>query len=255
MLQAHSLLWHYLWVGPHVLQLGLALLLWLRGLHRQFPFFFAYLILEAGEEFTLYGLDIAPRVSSATWWHAFLAGSVLEGLLRFAIIAELLRLLLQRWPVLVRLGRNLVGGVGGALILFAAVTDALRDPNQTNLLIKIGHDLQQSFFLVQAGLILCIFLFAAYFHVVWQRVALGIALGFAVVWCEHLAVWTVLTTGILTPARAPLDMMNMATYHVAVLIWFYYVLVPEDAAGRPAQPLPDPNLDLWNHELERLLLP
>jgi hypothetical protein len=35
----------------------------------------------------------------------------------------------------------------------------------------------------------------------------------------------------------------------------FYVLVPEDAVGRPAQPLSDPNLDLWNHELERLLLP
>jgi hypothetical protein len=255
MLQAHSFLWHYLWVGPHVLQLGLAVLLWRRGLHRQFPYFFAYLILEAAEEFTLYGLDVSPQVSPATWWHAFLTGSVLEGLLRFAVIAELLRHLLQRWPMLARLGRNVVGGVGGALILFAAVTDALRDPNQTNLLINIGHDLQQSFFLVQAGLILCIFLFATYFHVTWERVAFGIALGFAIVWCGHLAVWTALTTGILTSARARLDMMNMATYHVAVLVWLYHALVPEHAAEKPAEPIPDPNLDLWNRELERLLLP
>jgi hypothetical protein len=44
MLYRHSLLWHYLWVGPQVLQLVLAALLWRRGFHKQFPFFFTYLV-------------------------------------------------------------------------------------------------------------------------------------------------------------------------------------------------------------------
>jgi hypothetical protein len=253
MLQAHSFLWHYLWLGPHVLQLGLAALLWRRGLHRQFPVFFVYLILEAAEEFTLYWLDLSPAVSASTWWNAYLTGSVGEGLLRFAVVAELLRHLLQPWPALVRAGRNLVRGVGAILILFAAVAEAFRDPNKTHLLIRIAHDLQRSFFLVQAGLILCIFLFAAYFHVAWERAAFGIAFGFAVVWCEHLAVWTILSTTILTRFRASLDMVNLATYHVTVLIWFYYIVVPESATGQPRRSPPDPNLDIWNRELERFL--
>ena len=39
MLQAHSLLWHYLWVAPNLLLLLLALRMWRRHLHKQHPVF------------------------------------------------------------------------------------------------------------------------------------------------------------------------------------------------------------------------
>jgi hypothetical protein len=46
----------------------------------------------------------------------------------------------------------------------------------------------------------------------------------------------------------------MATYHLCVLIWFYYVLVPQRVAAKPPlAPLPENNLAVWNRELERLL--
>ena len=44
MLQAHSLLWDYLWVGPNVFLLVLAIFIWRRGLWRQFPAFLAFAI-------------------------------------------------------------------------------------------------------------------------------------------------------------------------------------------------------------------
>ncbi|MGA7358541.1 MAG: hypothetical protein WCF73_18450, partial [Candidatus Sulfotelmatobacter sp.] len=50
-----------------------------------------------------------------------------------------------------------------------------------------------------------------------------------------------------------LDFVIMATYHVCVLIWFYYLLVPQRNAATSAVPLPEHNLELWNRELERLL--
>jgi hypothetical protein len=45
----------------------------------------------------------------------------------------------------------------------------------------------------------------------------------------------------------------MATYQVCVLIWFYFLLVPQKIVTTPAAPLPEHNLDIWNRELERLL--
>jgi hypothetical protein len=45
----------------------------------------------------------------------------------------------------------------------------------------------------------------------------------------------------------------MATYHFAVLIWFYYLLKPGKVALKSAPALPENNLALWNRELERLL--
>jgi hypothetical protein len=50
-----------------------------------------------------------------------------------------------------------------------------------------------------------------------------------------------------------LDFLNMATYHVCVLIWFYSLLAPQKSATTSTVLLPENNLDIWNRELERLL--
>jgi hypothetical protein len=61
--------------------------------------------------------------------------------------------------------------------------------------------------------------------------------------------------GLPDQTRYLLDFLEMATYHVCVLIWFYYLLVPRKAATKPAVPLPENNLEVWNRELERLVQP
>src|SRR5437879_8883313 len=115
MLRAHSFLWHYLWLAPHVLQLALAVLIWRRGLYKSFPVFLAYLIFEAVEEFTLYGMDVIPSVSATAWWSVFSAGLIVEGLIRFALIGELATHLLRPWPALATTGNRLMRGAGAVL--------------------------------------------------------------------------------------------------------------------------------------------
>jgi len=53
--------------------------------------------------------------------------------------------------------------------------------------------------------------------------------------------------------RTLFDFLNNATYHVAVLIWFYYLLVPGKAPQKSTIRLPETNLTVWNREVERLL--
>jgi len=53
--------------------------------------------------------------------------------------------------------------------------------------------------------------------------------------------------------RNVLDLLNMATFHVAVLIWFYYLLVPQKVATKSVVAVPENNLGVWNREMERLL--
>ena len=59
MLQPHSLLWHYLSVAPAVLLVVLALMMWRRGLHKEFPAFFGYTIFEAAGGGIIYALDVS----------------------------------------------------------------------------------------------------------------------------------------------------------------------------------------------------
>jgi hypothetical protein len=276
MLQAHSLLWQYLWLAPNILGLGLAACLWRRGLHRQYPVFSWYLIFVAVEQFCLYALDLSPRVSPIVWWSAFWAGTIIEGLLKFAAVAELLQHLLHPWPSVAKLARNFVSGAGVILVLLAAVAAPFAAPDNTHWLVGGAHVLLQTLYIAQAGLIVSIFLVAAFFHIPWDRNTFGIALGFALVWCEHLAVWALVAGG-LVRNRNWVDIVNMATYHVTVLIWYCYLLVPQKADARKKSPRddhkddhrnppPDPPssssgtpqdqeevLHDWNRELERLI--
>ena len=62
-------------------------------------------------------------------------------------------------------------------------------------------------------------------------------------------------TGLPHSTRVILAFVNMAAYHFCVLIWFYYLLVPNNVVAKSAVPLPENNLDVWNRELERLVRP
>lgn len=252
MLQAHSFLWHYGWIAPNVLTLVLAACIWRRGLHREYPLFFAYLVFASAEGVSLYALDLAPTISPTTWWYAFWAGAIIEGLMKFVVIAELLHHLLNSWPSIAKLGRNIVSGVGAILVLVAALAAAFAAPDNIHWLVEGGHVLSQTLYLTEAGLIVSVFVLVAGLRIPWDRTTFGIALAFGIVWCEHLAVFALIAGGVVRN-RSWVDFANMGTYHLGVLIWFYYLLVPHKAVTKSAVPLPENNLDVWNRELERLL--
>jgi hypothetical protein len=252
MLQSHSFLWHYLWVGPRVLQAAFAVFLWRRALHRQFPVFFAYTIFEAIKGCILYTLDILPTVSGETFWSAYWVGVIAETILVLGVIGELFLHLLRLRPVMAKVGSRLISGAGAVLILLAVAIAAYTPiVHRHYALVSSAGVFQRSSYLVECGLVLFLFLFAAHFKLGWNHRALGIALGFAVVWCEQMAVLALIAGGVLSDKR--LDFLSMATYHVCVLIWSYYLLVPEKVATTSAVSLPENNLDIWNRELERLL--
>jgi hypothetical protein len=153
-----------------------------------------------------------------------------------------------------KLGNRLISGTGAVLVLLAVLAAAYAPiDNPQNAIISRAHILQQTLYVVQCGLILFLFLFAAHFRLAWNIRTFGIALGFGVVWCEHMGTWAVAASGALMDKRGLLDFLNMATYHVSVLIWFYYFLVPQKSATTSAVSLPENNLAIWNRELERLL--
>jgi hypothetical protein len=254
MLQAHSFLWHYLWLAPGILLLCVAAILYRRGFGRVYPAFLAYTIYQAIETITLYTLDVLPTVSAKAWWLTFWVGLVTEGFLKFAVVAELLRRLLASRITLAPTGKRLFGAMSFALAMIAAAAAAYTKPANPHWLVGGGLILQQTLYIVQCGLILLVFVFAAFFRLRWERLTFGIALGFGVVFSQHLAARAVMAafalsihTGVL------LSFLNMATYHVCVLIWCYYLLVPEKKPATSAVSLPENDLAIWNRELERLL--
>jgi|SRR5579863_5704948 len=271
--QAHSLLWDYLWLAPHILALALVGVLLRREFRRHYPIFCTYLLFAGVEGLCLFALDVSPKVDPVAWWQALWVGTVIEGILKFAVIGELLHRQLRSWPSIAKLGRNLVSGAGVLLVFLAAVAAAFSAHDNAPWYIGSIHVLFQTIYFAAAGLILSLFVLAAWLHIPWERQGYGIAFGAGLVWCEHLAMWALVAGGILR--NSPwIDIANMATYHVSVLIWSYYLLTSErkslpkdDSRHRhddsydppnsgPSSGEPDDHeetLNDWNRELERLI--
>lgn len=255
MLQAHTLLWYYLWVGPNLILLILAFFLWGRRLHRDYPFFFAFAIVSALDQLALFAADIIPSVTPQTWWRIFWGGLMAEGLLKVGLIGEIFAHVFDTYRAVAKLGKFMIRGAGVFLVLAAALAAAYAPQDSRFGIVSGAHLLEQTTYLIESGLLLSIFLFSAYFRLIATRRTFGIALGLAISACVHLATWAVMANGGLKEKRELLDFLNMATFHVCVLIWSYYLLILQKGAPNPAVPLPENNLEAWNRELERLVQP
>src|SRR5215469_12922260 len=121
MLQAHSLLWNYLWIAPNLVFLVVGFLLWKRGLTLQAPAFLAFTIIGGLGELIVFGADVAPFVSVNSYWSLSWIVLLLEAFLKFLVIAEVLAKLLVPYPSVRQLGRTLVSGMGAVLVLLAGV--------------------------------------------------------------------------------------------------------------------------------------
>jgi hypothetical protein len=253
MLQAHSWLWHYLWVAPNVLLLALGAILWQRNLHRQLPAFTAFAAIGAVGQIVLYAADVLPSVTAPSFWRVYWCRLLLDAVLKVAVFAEIFFHVCGSYASVAKLGRALIRGVAVVLIFAAVGAAAYARRDNPNWLISGALLLQQTIFFVESGLLLFLFLFAAYFHLRWPRKSLGIALGFAVSASIHLATWAVAANTQLAVRGRTLDFINMATYHACVILWFYYLLGPEKSPRPSVVPLPEHNLGALNHELERLL--
>ncbi len=257
MLRAHSLLWHYLWVAPNVLLLILAVLLWSRKLHKQLPIFITFAVVSSIEQLTVYVADILPSVSPTKWYYLFGAGLLLEAIIKFALIGEIFSVVLGQYPSLAKLGKSLISGFGVVLVLLAAMAAAYTPQNSPHWIVSDTHILEQTIYLIECGLILFLFAFTAYFKLRWSRSAFGITLGLGISACVHLATWAVMASPEFSdPYHVSLVFLNMFTYHVCVLIWYYYLLyTPSGKTGSKSggPPLREYHLEVWNEELERLL--
>ena len=256
MLQAHSPLWHYLWVAPNVLTLLLAAFLWRRGLHKKYPAFVAFLVIASIEQLTIYTADITPSIDARTWWMIFWAGLILEGLIKFTVISEIFANIFDSYSSIASLGKLSIRGFGVLLVLAGAVAAGYAPQDSRFGIVTGAHLLQQTIYLIESGLLVFIFALAGYFRLRPPRAVVGISMGLGISACVHLATWGLATNaGLGERAFAILDIVNMLIYHFCVLLWFYYLLVPGKVVAKSTVPLPDNNLDVWNRELERLLQP
>ena len=251
--QPHSPLWHYLWLAPHLMQFAIAAVMVKRRMVREFPMFFVYTIFQATKESSLFLLDHSPSISPLAYWSFAGIGMGGDVITRFAAIYEIFGKVFRPYAGLKRLG-DLLLKWSGALLLMVAVAVAWYAPGVVMGRVTDGYNLvDRTISLVQSGLLVFLFVFASYFGITWRNFTFGIALGLGIY--ASVVLFTAAIRVQSGPFRGDffLDFLLMVTYHVSVLLWLAYLLLPE-AASAPISHLPENNLEQWNAELERLLL-
>jgi hypothetical protein len=249
---AHSFLWHYLWLGPHLLQLVVAVVMSRRNLTREFPWFFAYCLIEGTQGTLLFTFDHMDSVSAYQWRIMLWIFRGVCIFLRFGIIYEVFTHLFRRYPGLEQLSKFLFQCALVVLLLMAVAITVHSPGAEGPRIVTALFVVDRAVSFIQGGLLLFLFVFASIFGLSWSDYTFGIAVGFG------LYSTVVLATSALDAQMGEgaggtlLDMAVMGAFQCAVLIWLCYLWAPE-SSRESVRTVPHVELEKWNAELQRVL--
>src|SRR5262249_1449270 len=126
------LLWYYLWIAPHALQVVVAVAMLRRKLQRQYPVFFVYMVFEIFQFSVLFAAVHLSSVSVVTYVWIYSVGTAVSTALRFGIIHEIIAQVFRNYSALNRFGKPLFRWGTVVLLLTAsalAVYSGGHDPN------------------------------------------------------------------------------------------------------------------------------
>jgi hypothetical protein len=247
------LLFFYLWIAPHVVQAAILGVMIHRKQYKQFPMFFLYTGFEILQFLTLLLVNYFRLMSHEHYHVLFSVGSAISTVIRFCIIYEILIHLFHNYPSLNRSGKILFRSAALILLVMAVVLSRGGYGAGAEHLRVVVSILDRTFSIVQCGLLLAMFLFSRYFGLSWRSSAFGIALGFGIFASVELAS-SAIRSQVGQSGNHFLDYFTMATYHLCVLIWLFYMLAPERRSKYNSENFPDEHdLDTWKQELQRLI--
>ena len=237
------LLDYVLWGGGTLMQLGVLAAMYRRGLHRDYPYFFNYTVLQVLSEPILF---VIQRHSYPLYYWGYYVSVALSALISFAVLQEIfheafrpyealrdLSVILFRWSALVVL---LVG-------VMWAISAAHSDQHDTitNGILLI----QRSVRLMQCGLVFFLLLFSEYLGISRRHVLFGISLGFGIFASVNMLFAAAASHGTFVHLSI-LREVNMAVYDIAIVIWLGYTAFAP-VRSRAALPVRSVN---WNYALE-----
>ncbi len=218
-------LYYALWIGQPALQLGVAAVLRRRKLHKEFPFFFWYLLFQGATNLLMLALMSHYRAYFYVYW--FVQAPV-STLLEFAIIYEVFGKLFRSYPHLQGFARVLFRWAGSVLLLVAVLL-AMNAPGNEGPIVVATLWAERSARLVQCGLVFFLLWFCSYLGITRRHYLFGVALGFGTIASTELAaVAARMMTGYI--GDRGFNLALLAATDFAAIVWLIYLLSPAPAA-------------------------
>lgn len=236
---------YVLWLATPVLQTGLLFALYRRGLHRDYPCFFNYTILQILSDPIL---ALCSRFSYSVYYYGYYVNLGLSVVISFAVLQEVfkdafrpyenlrdLSIILFRWSALV--------------VLLVAVMWAINTAHTADR--AVVNDVMQlaarSVRLMQCGLVFFLLLFHGYLGISPRSMLFGISIGFGFFAAVNMLVYTGLSRHGLPDTM--LSRINAVAYLSAIVLWLGYTLAaaPSRSKAYSEASLRSPD---WNSALE-----
>src|ERR1700694_3038011 len=207
----------YLWCAQPILQSVVAVILWRRKLHKQFPVFFLFLLVQVANFAVIFPLWLTGNHTMYFW--LFWLGETVNAVLGFRVIHEIFLDVFRPYHTLKDLGTLLFkwAGVG---MLFVSVVVAFSTSFDHYPLVHAVTTLQRSVRVVQLGLILFMLLFSRFLGVSRQQVSFGISLGFGLFAGVELMLMALNSGGFVKQDN--LNFIKMVALILAILVWIGY---------------------------------
>ncbi|HXZ80847.1 MAG TPA: hypothetical protein VEG30_13025 [Terriglobales bacterium] len=242
-----KLLIYLLWVAPIVLQVAIAAVIIKRRLYRDVSWFLAYTIAEIVTS----SAGLKTYSSAEAYFYTYFAGDAICIVIAFAVIYQLFCCLFRPYPGLQGLGKVLFLSAMVVLLVIASIVASHGANPDSGPIIKGILTVERSLRIVQAGLLLFLFLFSSSLGLTWRHYLFGIALGFGVFATVDLASLTVRTQlGLISADVASL--VRSVAFNCAVLVWVVYTLQRDPSEFRIPE-IPNHDLQKWDRALIQLL--
>jgi hypothetical protein len=196
-----------------------AVILWRRKLHKQFPVFFIFLLAQVANFAIIAPLWLTGKYS--VYFGIFWLGEAVNAILGFRVIHEIFVDVFRPYHTLKDLG-TLLFKWAGVVMLLVSVVVAFSNSYDQSPMVHAVTTLQRSVRIVQFGLILFLLLFSRFLGVSRKQISFGISLGFGLLAGVELLLMALNSGGFVKQTN--LNLINMLTYLVAVCVWISYSL-------------------------------
>jgi hypothetical protein len=219
-----QIVYYAFWAAHPLLQAAIVFAMYRRGQHREFRFFFAYILVQLvtfAVVFPAY-LHHLSAVFYLSWF-----STAISVVLGFKVIHEAFLDVFRPFHTLRDLGTVLFQWAGLVMLLVAGVVSVSTNSADTAPWIQAILTAQRCVRIMQVGMVLFLLFFARYLGISRRQHSFGIALGFgtfAVVELLLIASWAGQHLTNLSMA-----LINMATYNLTLGIWLVYTLAKSPA--------------------------
>jgi len=219
-----KVLYYALWIAHPLLEMGIAALMFQRGLHRKFKFFFGYILVQ----FVTFAVLFAANWHSySLLFYLYWICDALSVAVGFAVIHEVFVDVFRAFHTLRDLGTVLFKWAGLVMLLVAGVVSVSTNSSEMAPIIQAILTGQRCVRMIQVGMVLFLLFFAHYVGISRRQHSFGIALGFGSFAVIELII---VSSWIGKHLTGPwMSIFNMCAYNSTLLIWIGYVALKSPA--------------------------